>query len=46
MDVEAVWGKSPGVIRAEADRYVAVQEERGREIFRRFAGFVRERGPA
>lgn len=46
MDVEAAWGKSPARIRAEAERFGAAQEERGREIFRRFAGFVREHASA
>jgi GMP synthase-like glutamine amidotransferase len=42
IDIRAVWGKSAKQIRAEAARYVAAQEERGREIFRRFAGVARE----
>jgi hypothetical protein len=46
MDVEAAWGKSPARIRAEAERFGPAQEERGREIFRRFAGFVREHASA
>jgi GMP synthase (glutamine-hydrolysing) len=43
IDVRAVWGKSADDIRSEAVRYMAAQEERGREIFRRFAGIARER---
>jgi GMP synthase-like glutamine amidotransferase len=43
MDVRAEWGKSADEIRAEAARHMARQEERGRAIFTRFAGVVRER---
>jgi GMP synthase-like glutamine amidotransferase len=42
IDIRAVWGKSAEEIRAEAAPYVAAQEERGREIFRRFAGVARK----
>ena len=42
MDVEAVWGKSTARMRDEARRYVGAHEERGREIFRRFAEVARE----
>jgi GMP synthase (glutamine-hydrolysing) len=42
-DLEAAWGKSADRLRAEAARNMADHEERGRELFRRFAAFVRER---
>jgi GMP synthase (glutamine-hydrolysing) len=45
IDVRAVWGKSVDEIRSEAVRHIAAQEERGREIFRRFAAVARERRP-
>lgn len=41
IDLEAEWGKSADQIRDEAERYMAAQEQRGREIFRRFAEVVR-----
>jgi hypothetical protein len=44
IDVRAVWGKSADEIQSEATRHIAAHEERGREIFRRFAGVARERG--
>jgi GMP synthase (glutamine-hydrolysing) len=44
IDVEAVWGKSAERIREEARTHMAAQEERGREIFRRFAGVALEEG--
>ena len=40
MDLEATWGKSADQIRAEAERHIERHEERGREIFTRFAGIV------
>jgi GMP synthase-like glutamine amidotransferase len=43
-DLEREWGKSADQIRAEAARFMPAQEERGREIFRRFAGIVRAAG--
>lgn len=43
IDIPGIWGKSAEQIRAEAARHIAAQEERGREIFRRFAGIARER---
>jgi GMP synthase (glutamine-hydrolysing) len=43
IDIRSVWGKSVEEIRSEAVRHMAAQEERGREIFRRFAGVTRER---
>jgi GMP synthase-like glutamine amidotransferase len=36
-DLAATWGKSTDQIRAEADAHQAAHEQRGREIFRRFA---------
>jgi GMP synthase (glutamine-hydrolysing) len=41
MDLKAEWGKSADQIRAEAERHVARQEERGRGIFTRFAAVAR-----
>ena len=41
VDLEATWGKSAQRIRTEARLYMARQEERGREIFRRFAEVAR-----
>jgi GMP synthase (glutamine-hydrolysing) len=41
MDLEATWGKSSEDIRLEAKEYMAAHEERGRELFARFAGVVR-----
>ncbi len=41
MDLEATWGKSSEDIRLEAKEYMAAHEERGREVFRRFADVVR-----
>ncbi len=41
IDLEADWGKSAARIRAEAERHIHRQHERGREIFRRFAEVVR-----
>ncbi len=46
VDLEAVWGKSASRIREEARRYIEAHEERGREIFRRFAGVVRDSASA
>lgn len=40
IDLEHTWGKSAREIRAEAQRHIDRQEERGREIFTRFAGIV------
>ena len=42
IDLEGTWGKSAEQLRAESARYMAAHEERGRELFRRFAGVVRE----
>jgi len=43
-DLEADWGKSPETVRAEAATHLAGHEERGKEIFRRFADVARSRG--
>ena len=45
VDLEAVWGKSAEAIRAEAAQHMGRQEERGREILRRFADVAREASP-
>ncbi|HZD78464.1 MAG TPA: type 1 glutamine amidotransferase [Actinomycetota bacterium] len=42
MDVEATWGKSGDRIRGESARHMPAHEERGRELFRRFAEVVRD----
>ena len=41
-DIAREWGKSEAAVRDEAERYAADAEERGREIFRRFAKVVQE----
>jgi GMP synthase-like glutamine amidotransferase len=41
MDLEATWGKSSEEIRVEAKEHMAAHEDRGREVFRRFADIVR-----
>jgi len=41
--VEREWGKSGVAIREEADRHQAAHAEKGAEVFRRFAGVVRDR---
>ena len=41
-DLKADWGKSTDDVRAEADTFLAAHEERGRELFTRFVGVVRE----
>jgi len=46
MDVEAIWGKSTARIRDEARDHIGAHEERGREIFRRFAEVAREHASA
>ena len=42
-DLAAEWGKTPEAVRAEADAWIAVHEDKGAETFRRFAEVVRER---
>ena len=44
MDLEAEWGKSVETLRREAAVHMHEHEERGRELFRRFADVVRESG--
>lgn len=41
MDLKAVWGKSADETRVEAKEHLAAHEDRGREVFRRFANVVR-----
>lgn len=41
VNLKTVWGKSADEIRAESELHIVAQEERGREIFRRFADIVR-----
>ncbi len=41
MDLKREWGKSADEIRGEAARHIAAHEERGRELFRRFAERVK-----
>ena len=41
-DLLTEWGKSAEEVRAEADAFMATHEERGRELFSRFVGVVRE----
>jgi len=41
MDLEATWGKSSEDIRLEAKEHMAAHEQRGHEVFRRFADVVR-----
>lgn len=43
VDLAAVWGKSAEQLRSEARQHMTGQEERGRELFHRFASVVRER---
>jgi GMP synthase-like glutamine amidotransferase len=42
MDLAATWGKSAERLREESAHHMAANEERGRELFRRFAEVVRE----
>jgi GMP synthase (glutamine-hydrolysing) len=44
LDLKAVWGKSADELRAESERHMAAHEERGRELFRRFAMLAKEHG--
>ena len=41
-DIEREWGKTEDAVRAEAARFMTGAEDRGREIFRRFAKVVQE----
>ena len=40
----ADWGKPPSALRAELDQHLQAHEDRGRELFGRFAGIARARG--
>jgi GMP synthase (glutamine-hydrolysing) len=42
IDLQATWGKSADQLRHEAAQHMTANEERGRELFRRFAEVVRE----
>lgn len=42
LDLPRAWGKSSAAIRDEAARHMAGHEDRGRELFRRFADAVRD----
>lgn len=44
MDLRATWGKSAEELRAEAARFMSAHEDRGRELFRRFAEVAKEHG--
>jgi GMP synthase (glutamine-hydrolysing) len=41
-DLKTEWGKSTDDVWAEADAFLAAHEDRGRELFSRFVGVVRE----
>jgi GMP synthase (glutamine-hydrolysing) len=41
-DLKTEWGKSTDEVRAEADAFLAAHEDKGRELFARFVGVVRE----
>jgi GMP synthase (glutamine-hydrolysing) len=44
-DLKTEWGKTAEEVRREADTFMAAHEDRGRELFRRFVGVVRETAP-
>jgi GMP synthase-like glutamine amidotransferase len=44
-DLKTEWGKTAEEVRAEADTFMAAHEDRGRELFARFVGVVRETTP-
>jgi GMP synthase (glutamine-hydrolysing) len=44
-DLKTEWGKSAQEVRSEADMFLSDHEERGRELFSRFVGVVREAAP-
>lgn len=44
LDLRAVWGKTADQLRAESAEHMSAHEERGRELFRRFAEIAREHG--
>lgn len=41
-DIATSWGKSEGAVRSETERFMDGAEDRGREVFTRFAKFVEE----
>lgn len=41
-DLKTEWGKTAEEVRVEADTFMAAHEDRGRELFARFVGVVRE----
>ncbi len=44
-DLKMEWGKTAEEVRSEADTFMAAHEDRGRELFSRFVGVVRETAP-
>ena len=44
-DLKTEWGKTAEQVRSEADTFLAAHEDRGRELFTRFVGVVRETAP-
>ncbi|HEU4355851.1 MAG TPA: type 1 glutamine amidotransferase [Actinomycetota bacterium] len=44
LDLNAVWGKTAEQLRTESSQHMPAHEERGRELFRRFAEVAREHG--
>ncbi len=44
LDLKAVWGKSPDELVAESERFMPAHEDRGRELFRRFAEVAKDHG--
>jgi GMP synthase (glutamine-hydrolysing) len=42
--LESHWGRTEAEFRRDIERYLPAQQERSRELFRRFAALVRERG--
>jgi GMP synthase (glutamine-hydrolysing) len=44
LDLEATWGKDAARLRAESELHMAAHEDRGRELFRRFAEVAMEHG--
>jgi GMP synthase-like glutamine amidotransferase len=44
-DLKTEWGKSAEEVLSEADRFLSAHEDRGRELFARFVGVVRESAP-
>ena len=43
LELPGVWGKGADELRAESERFMRAHEERGRELFGRFADVARER---